>query len=310
MSPREAAHKYPHALRGYLFVLSAATFWATLGPLYIFAMRWDGVTPLTIIIYRTAFAGLALGFVLALGAPRQLLVQRRHWPYFVAYGLFGVATFYVAYIYAVLRVGVAVAVVLMYTAPGWVAVIAFFWLGESLDRWHLAALFSMLVGIILISRAYTFDFIALDWLGILLALASGLLYAIYSVFQKVGTRYYSPWTVQFYGFSIGLLPLLFLQPLVQSMVPLYHFSLLLLLLFLGIVTTLGGGLFFAFGVQWVPVSRASILASLEPVIATFLGVLLFHEQLLPLQWIGGALVVFAALLLRGSAGQKTQRDNG
>jgi len=304
MSQLEQTRRYPHALRGYLFVLSAAAFWATLGPLYVFAVRWENVTPLTVIIYRTAIAGMALGIVLALGAPRQLLLQRRHWPYFVAYGLFGVAAFYVAYIYAVLRVGVAVAVVLLYTAPGWVAIIAFFWLGESLDRWHLAALISMLIGIILISRTYTFDFTGLDWIGILLGLGSGLLYALYSVFQKIGTRYYSPWTVQFYGFLIGLLPMLFLQPMAQNIVPLNHFPLLLLLFFLGIVTTLGGGLFFAFGVQWIPVSRASILASLEPVIATILGVLLFREQLLWPQWLGGTLVVFAALLLRGSSGRK------
>ncbi len=297
-----------YALRGYVFVLLAATFWAMLGPLYTLAVRWGTASPLTVIIYRSGTAAAVLFVVLLFSSPGQFRVSLHHWPFFISYGLFGVALFYVGYIYAVLRIGVALAVVLMYTAPGWVAIIAFLWLGETLNRWHILALSFMIVGVILISGAYTLKFSHLDLIGIALGLASGILYALYSVFQKIGLRHYSPWTIQFYGFVIGLVPLLFLQPPAISAMPFHHLPLLLLLLLLGAVPTLAGGLFFAFSVQWLPVSRASILASLEPVIATFLGVIFLHEKLVFWQWVGASLVIFAAVLLRISPPPKRREE--
>ena len=53
------------------------------------------------------------------------------------YGVFGIALFYATYINAILSVGVAVAAVLLYTAPVWVTLIAWRFLGERLTRMHV-----------------------------------------------------------------------------------------------------------------------------------------------------------------------------
>ena len=64
-----------------------------------------------------------------------LRVSRRDLPLFVAFGLLGVTAFYLLYIYAVVLVGVAVAVVLLYTAPVlFVAVMAWNGWGRGLER--------------------------------------------------------------------------------------------------------------------------------------------------------------------------------
>ena len=64
----------------------------------------------------------------------DLHVPRRQWPGFAAYGVFGVALFFICYVNAINLTGVAVAAVLMYTSPAWVAVISWRWMGERLGR--------------------------------------------------------------------------------------------------------------------------------------------------------------------------------
>ena len=51
------------------------------------------------------------------------------------------------------------------------------------------------------------------------------------------------------------------------------------------------------GLRHLPATRASVIASLEPVVAALLAALLFGERLSPLALGGAALVIGAALLL-------------
>jgi drug/metabolite transporter (DMT)-like permease len=67
---------------------------------------------------------------------------------------------------------------------------------------------------------------------------------------------------------------------------------------MGIIPTLLASLAFAVGVQWIPVSVAAIVATLEPVVATSFGYLFFAERLEVGQWIGTACILSAVLLLR------------
>lgn len=57
------------------------------------------------------------------------------------------------------------------------------------------------------------------------------------------------------------------------------------------------------GLRGLPATRASVIASLEPVVAALLAALLFGERLLALALVGAALVIGAALPL-GTAGEK------
>src|SRR3712207_6131848 len=132
--------------RGIFFVLLAAALWGTLGTFYRFGTEQFHLTPLAIVFWRGGLAAIALGVVMGLilpvGAGKRglLLVRTSVLPMFLTFGLLGVTAFYPLYIYSVLLVGVAVAVVLLYTAPIIVAVLAWRFLGESFDTRKLVAL--------------------------------------------------------------------------------------------------------------------------------------------------------------------------
>lgn len=270
-------------------MLLAAGLWGTLGTFYRIGTEQFQLTPLAIVFWRGGLAALALGlvmcFILPVGAGKRglLRVRRADLPMFLAFGLLGVTAFYPLYIYSVLLVGVAVAVVLLYTAPIIVAVLAWRFLGESFDRRKLAALL-------------------LTFLGVLCGLGSAFAYALYSILGKVSlNRGYGVATTSFYIYSIGVLGLLALAFVTgpdQLLVPGDSPGAWGLLLVLALVQTLGAVAAYVTGLRYLDAGVASILATFEPVVATMLAFFVLHEALDWPQMIGGLLVVAAVFLLQ------------
>ncbi len=286
------------AARGYFLVLLAAGLWATLGVIYKMLAESFGLPPLAVAAFRAGLGGLLLLGGLAVLRRHWLRVNRRTAGVVVAYGIFGIALFYAVYINAILSVGVAVAAVLLYTAPAWVAVIAWRFLGEQLTRTHLAALLLTLLGSALVAQVYRPELLRLNLVGIVWGLLSGLTYGLWSVFNKVGVRHTNPWTLQCYGMLIGAAALLFLQPITPLQGALHSPEAIFWLLALALGPTVGASVAYAAGVQTVPVSVASLVATLEPVLAAVLARLVLGESLSVGQIIGGGLVLAAVWLLR------------
>jgi len=319
-------------LRGYGLVLVAAGLWATLGLFYQLLVAY-GLPPLTIVFFRAAIAALTLFLVMAWrrhgrGAVTEPLRRdcppalrpilsslstiksvgavtaplRRDWPLFVAFGLFGVAAFYVVYIHAIDLVGMGVAAVLMYTAPAWVTLFGALFLGEHLNWLKGGALLLSCAGCALVSRAYDLAGVRLNLLGILAGLGAGLTYGLYTLFSKVAQRRHTAWTTLAYALGIGALFMLPLQSPAALARALTTPPLIFWLLMLGLVPTLGGGLAFNAGLRWMPASDASIVATLEPAIATLLGWAFLGEHLERPQLLGAGLILAAVVIL--------QRENG
>jgi len=302
--------------RGYLLILIAATLWATIGVFYKFLINDHGLTPLAAATLRGGIGGAILLCVLLL-LRADLRVPRREWPGFLAYGVFGVALFFICYVNAIHLSGVAVAAMLMYTSPAWVAVISWRWLGERLDQRGVIALLLALLGAALVARIYDLAALRLNpglsqgegWLGMLAGLAAGLTYGLYSVFNKLLVRRHRPWVVQVYGLLIGAVTLALFVPRGELARGWATPASIALLLGLGLIPTLLASMAFAVGVQWVPVSVAAIVATCEPVVAAFFGYVLFAERLEPAQWIGAACILGAVLLLRpGNITARTPRS--
>ena len=137
----------------------------------------------------------------------------------------------------------------------------------------------------------------LNWLGLLAGLGAGLTYALYSVFNKAGVRRYAGWTVLAYGLLFGTVFLAPLQspPLIEAAVR--QPGAVAWLLALAVGPTLGAGLAFNAGLRYIPVSSASVTATLEPVIASILAFVLLGERLDPAQLAGGGLILAAVISL-------------
>jgi drug/metabolite transporter, DME family len=298
----------PTVTSGYLLVLLAAALWATIGVIYRYLSGTLGLPPLVLAAARAGLGGLVLLAGLALFRRPWLRLDRGALALTLAYGVLGIAVFYATYVYAVVTAGVAVASVLLYTAPAWVALVAWRFLGEKPGRVHILALACTLAGAALVaglgSRAGSAARLSLP--GILWGLASGLTYAVWSVFNSVGVRRVSPWTFQCYGMLVGGAVLLAVLLAMQPPAPLAAAATassgspaaLGWLVLLAAGPTVGASIAYSSGVRRVPVSIASVVATLEPVLAAVLAAVVLGERLSPLQVAGGGLILLAVWLLR------------
>jgi len=289
---------------GYAYIVAAALLWATIGPAARFALQ-AGIAPLEISFWRAAIAGLL--FVLHAAMRRRLRVARRDLPALGGFALLGVTIFYWAYFRAVELGGAALAAILLYTAPAWVALAAALWLGERLTARKSLAVVTTLAGIALVALGSgagaaggaasgaapaASHVSALAW-----GLLAGIAYAAYYLFGKRYFARYEASTLFAYALPLGaalLLPAVTFAPKSAAE--------WLVLLFIAVVPTYGAYMLYSFGLTRLEASRAATVATLEPLAAAALAYLVWGEALRALGYVGGALVLAGVLLVA------TERD--
>jgi DME family drug/metabolite transporter len=226
---------------------------------------------------------------------RQVRMAVRDVPVLVAFGVTGVAMFYGVYQLAVERGGAALAAVLLYTAPAWVTVLSRLLYGEAITPAKLAALFLTLAGVAGISLGSGGDLgpgFQIDTAAVLLGLAAGLCYSMYYIFGRhFSGRYTSP-NLFLYMLPIGAVCL---YPWVRfsDKSPAVWAALLLIAAF----CTYGAYYCYYLGIKYLEISRASIAATLEPVVAAIVAYFWWGEIFTPMGYAGSALILAAVLLV-------------
>ncbi len=281
----------PAPLLGVLCIALAAALWGSLGVVSRLILE-SGVEPLELSVWRASIGGLLFAaHALARGKVR---VERRDFPALAGFAVVGVSLFYLSYLFAVQTGGAALAAILLYTAPAWVALASALWLHEPMTPGKLAALGITLAGVAGVAlgapdaaAGLRVGPAALGW-----GLLSGLAYASYYLFGKrYFTRYGAP-TLFMYVLPFGALLLL----------PAVHFSHKSAatwgwIAFVGIVPTYVALQLYEAGLKRVEATRAVTVATLEPVIAAALAYLVFGEVLRPVGYAGAALVLTGVLLM-------------
>jgi DME family drug/metabolite transporter len=315
------AVKEPTQLRGpwvgTIVVLGAGSLFATSGVLIKHLVQGYGLQPLTVAAARIALAALMLFGLLGVRGRQLLRIRARDIPFFLLFGLICIALCQASWAYAVSLIDIGVAVVLNYTAPAWAALFAWPLLGERINRQKGIALLLTTAGVALIVRIFDARFLSLNVVGLLWGLASGVLYGLYGIFVRRALKRYSFWTTLTYAFAVGALFLLATQPvlsLVLSSVEgpiegspsrvlsaLAQPGAVLWLVILALVPTLAGYSLFTFGLRFLEATVATILATIEPVMATLWAALFLGESLTWPQVVGGGLVIAGVIVLQRKA---------
>lgn len=272
---------------GYLYLLLAALLWGLIGPVSRLTFR-GGLSPLEVAFYRALLAWGLFGLH-ALWA-RAYRVRPRDLPVLALFGLVGVALFYGAYQLAVAYGGAALASVLLYTAPAWVALLSGLFLREPLGVRELGAVLLTLLGVGLMGLSGGSG-VRVGGLALLFGLLSGFTYALYYIFGKLYLPRYATPTLFLYALPVGALAL---WPWARPAWP--EPTAWAGLLFLALFCTYGAYLAYYAGLRRLPATRASVVATLEPVVANLFAFLLFGEVLTPLGYLGALLVLGGVLL--------------
>ncbi|MFK4763213.1 DMT family transporter [Desulfobaculum sp. SPO524] len=276
--------------KGYLYVIIAATLWGITGPLAKYAFSY-GVQPLEIAFWRCAIPFVPFAFQALRG--RSLRIDRGDRLAVLSFGLICVAAFYGVYQLAIEAGGAAMACVLMYTAPAWVAIMAWLVLGETMTPAKVAAVAATLVGVAGVSGVFSSaDAGTLSVTAIVFGIASGMTYAMYFIFGKrLMPRYTTP-QLFFYGLPVGALVLF---PMVE-----FHdktpgawaaiFAVCILSTYLAYS-------FYYAGLKHLEATRASIAATIEPVVASSIAFVWWDESFSIMGYMGSALILGAVILI-------------
>lgn len=256
------------------------------------------MTPQQIVQLRVTLGVPCLLVWFLLRNPDLLRIALRDVFYFVVLGVVGLAMVQFGYFYAISKIHVAVAIILEYLAPTFIALYSVLVVREKLTRTTVLAVAGSALGCYLAVGGYNFNFLALNWEGIGAGIGAGVAFAWYAVQGEYGMRRYSPWTVFFYAlffaavfWNIAISPLECFQ---------YRYSgeqwvCILYIVVGGTVVSFG---LYTEGINLIRSTRASITATLEPITAGFISFLFLGETLQPLQIVGGALVIGAVVMLQ------------
>src|SRR5208337_5035615 len=179
--------------KGYLYVVAATIMWAVSGVSGKFLFN-QGVTPLQLVQLRVTLSAAFL-FLWLLARPGLLKISPRDIAYFAVLGISGLAMVMFTYFYAISKINVAVAILLQYLAPIFIAVYYGFVAPEKLTRITLLAIVLSVSGCCLAVGTHNVNLPALNWQGIAAGVLSGLSYAWYAIYGERGMRRYDPWTV-------------------------------------------------------------------------------------------------------------------
>lgn len=274
-----------HRATGYVFILAAATLWGLLGPIARFALV-RGATPIEVGFWRAALA--AVLFAVHASMRGTLRIAWRDVPAALWFGLTGIALLYGSYFLAVQATGAALAAVLLYTAPAWVALAARFVLHEPMSMRKVLAVVVTLAGTTLVAFG-SGGSVRATGAGIAWGLVSGWAYALYYVTGKRFLARYATSTLFVYALPIGALALApFAHLRARPPAVWGAFAAIALL------STYGAYLFYGAAVTRLEASRASILANFEPVVASVLAFAIWGERL------GASALLGAAFVLAGS----------
>jgi drug/metabolite transporter (DMT)-like permease len=265
--------------------------------LFVRKLNSLGLGSMDIVALRAMVTTIALFLYLLLFQRSLFKIRIRDIWCFLGTGICSIVFFNVCYFKAITLTSLSVAAVLLYTAPAIVMVLSYFLFGEPMTKRKLLALLMTLCGCALVTGVVGnwADFSAL---GVLYGLGAGFGYALYSIFSRYALeRGYHSLTITFYTFFLAAIVSLFLCNAGQvAAMARASGSMILFSCSFGVLGTVVPYLTYTFGLKFVENSKASILASVEPVTATIVGVCFFQESLCFSEIIGILLVLGAMVV--------------
>lgn len=296
---RSSTSKITHHPRIGLVAISAAgLLWGSTGVVVHLLHSSTALSAIGIGFYRLLLAAVAL---LMLGRPRALPAAFRVAPLGLILTGVGLGGYQALYFMAVTLAGVSVATVV---SLGLAPVLLAGWESARVrrrpDRVTSAVLIAGVLGLLLITVATDQPMLGAPHplLGLLAAAACGLCYAASTAVSRAQAERIDALTLTTLSTGIGALalaPLALIGGIDAVAVPLRSVP-LLMLIYLGTVTTaLAYALFYA-GLRSTAGSTAAVLTLLEPLAATLLAALVLGESL-PLPALVGMALLLAAIAL-------------
>ena len=289
---QEKQKSLPH-----LFVLLAGSLWGCTG-LFNRHLSAFGLSSQNIVLVRNLGACVVLLLLFALTDRSLFRIRLRHLPIFLGAGLVSLLLFTLCYFRCQQVADLSTAAILLYTAPTFVVVLSAILWREKITRRKLLALVIAFLGCCFASGILSGG-LSVSRYGLLLGIGSGFFYSTYTIFSRYGLAHYRPYTVTLYTFLVSGIGSLFLVRPEDFKTVGENPQAILWMIGLIAASTVLPYLFYTRGLAGLgDGGKASILASVEPVVASFVGIAAFGEPLTVGVVLGLACILASVYILR------------
>ncbi|MFD2680291.1 DMT family transporter [Bacillus seohaeanensis] len=289
-----------------LFIGAGASLWGIIG-IFVTYLYEIGFTPTQVVAVRALSATIFL-VIYVLFKNRQLLkINVSDSKYFVGTGIFSIVLFNWCLFSAIEETSISIASILLYTAPAFVTIFSRLLFKEALTTRKVLALFITFIGCSFVIGILPNMDEPVSLYGVILGLGSGLFYSLYSIFGKFALKKYDSLTVTVYTFLFATIAVIPFSSL-WSVLPLFlDIKVWMYIIGLGFLSTMLPFIFYTKGLNTIESSRASIIATIEPVVASLMGFLIFHEKLNLCQYLGIIMVIAAVVIVQESTKRQVQK---
>ncbi len=293
---------------GIALVLAGGICWGFIG-IFVQAIG-PVIDPLTLSILRLAIASaLMVPVILYHDGAKAFIIPKRNLRFFALFGLGYWTLYQMSYFSAIQMTSAGVAVILLYTAPFFIIVLARIFLGESITKRKIIAAMLGVAGVWVMFMSWTAGDAPGMTLGGIFGLAAGFFFATYFIYVKKALVSSSPFITAFYSMSFGCIFLIITTLLFFRDRVYYQPDARSILLILGVAfvsTTLGGTLNIM-GLQRMEAGEAGVLGLIEPITTLIASWLVFGDVLGGRQVIGAMLVLTGAYLIYKQPAQDTDK---
>ena len=280
-------------LNGYLYgLLSSASF--GLIPMFTIPAMQQGMQFESILLYRFAFATLALGVILLIDG-QSFRINRRDIPSLLLLAFFYlISAVFLFWGYKFMASGIATTLHFMYPVLTTLIMMLFF--REKKSIWRFMAIALAVAGVFFLSQGD--DSGSITFIGIFIVLLSALGYALYlvtvsqlKVGQMKGLR------LTFYVFLFGTLLLFIGIGTTGHTQPIPNLHTAGNLVMLAIIPTVISNLALVRAVKCIGSTLTSVLGAMEPVTAVCVGIFMFGEPFTNSVGLGIILIITAVTVI-------------
>ena len=279
-------------------VLAAATLWGSSG-LFITLIGKTGLSGSEMTAIRLCAVSIMVFMLLFLTDRSKLRVRKEDWGWMALNGVVGIFVFNLCYTYAIQWTGMATAAVLIYLMPSMVMLYSVVFLKEKFTLLKGLCLVLSLLGCALVSGIA--DGFIINVPGLIMGAIAAFCYAEYNILVSTRLKSYSSFTNILYPFTFaGIMGMMYLaiQGEIPGMIEVVseHPEGLILCVILGLCCSIVSYWLYNTAVKTISASKASIIATFEPVAAAILG-LVFLDQRLSIYAVLGIGCELVALIL-------------
>ena len=285
-----------------VYVLIAGIMWGLIG-FFVRNLASYELPSMCIVFIRSLAGTILMGGFLFVYDRSLFRIRLRDLWCFVGTGILSLTLFNLCYFTTMSITSLSVAAILLYTAPSIVMLLSLIIFKERMNARKVIAVVMAFVGCVLVTGVIGSDS-SLPVFGIITGVGAGFGYALYSIFARFAlNKGYHSFTVTFYTLLMSVVgSIAFFRPMQIWNILVIRPSMIIFLLMFGLISTTLPYIFYTLGLQGMESGRASIIASIEPVTATILGVVLFHETMTAMGAIG-ALIVLASIVIVNIGGE-------